>query len=187
MLVFDSTRAALAATNAGGDVVLAGLLCAAAIIDIRTYRLPNWLTVGGTLLGIAWSLLPGGTDLTHSLLGAVTGLVALIPFYALRIMGAGDVKLMAAVGAFLGVPELFPAMIFTFIAGGLMAVGFAAWRRSLSRTLLNARDLVEMTALAAVHGERPFLDAVSSTGKLPYGLCVCVGTLGWLVALPFLA
>jgi prepilin peptidase CpaA len=161
-------------------VVLDVLLVIAAVIDWRSYRLPNWLTLGGAGLGLAMSVLPQGIGFFESLLGAWTGLVLLLPLYVLGMTGAGDVKLMAMVGAFLGLPDVLLALLFTLIAGGVAAIGFAAWRRKVSRMVLNARDLMQLTALAAIHGQRPELGAISSVGRLPYGLCVCVGTFAWL-------
>jgi prepilin peptidase CpaA len=161
-------------------VVLDALLVVAAIIDWRTFRLPNWLTLGGVAVGLAMSVLPQGIGFLESLLGAGTGLVLLLPLYALGMTGAGDVKLMAMVGAFLGVPNVLFALMFTLVVGGMAAIGFAIWRRRVARMVLNARDLVQLTALAAVHGQRPAPGSIASVGKLPYGVCVCIGTFAWL-------
>jgi prepilin peptidase CpaA len=161
-------------------MVLDVLLVIAAVIDWRTYRLPNWLTLGGAAVGLAMSVLPQGIGFFESLSGACTGLVLLLPLYALGMTGAGDVKLMAAVGAFLGLPDVLFALLFTLIVGGVVAIGFATWRRNVVRMVLNARDLLQLTALAAIHGQRPQLGAVSSAGKLPYGICICFGTFAWL-------
>jgi len=160
--------------------VLNALLVVAAIIDWRTFRLPNWLTLGGIGLGLVMSTLPRGIGLEESLLGAGTGLILLLPLYALGMSGAGDVKLMAMVGAFLGLPNVLFALLLTLVTGGVAAIGFAIWRRRVARMVLNARDLLQLTAMAAAHGHKPALGAISSVGKLPYGICVCIGTFAWL-------
>jgi prepilin peptidase CpaA len=116
----------------------------------------------------------------HSVLGALTALAVLLPLYVLGATGAGDVKLVAMVGAFLGLPDLLYALPLMLVAGGLCALGYAAFHRSLGRLASNTRDLTQMAAFAALIGQRPSLQGVASIGKLPYGLCVCIGTLAWL-------
>lgn len=161
-------------------IALDVLLVMAAVIDWRTYRLPNWLTMGGTLVAYMLSLTAGGIGIVDSVVGWAIGLVLMLPLYGLRMTGAGDVKLMAMVGAFLGLPDVLFALLLTMIAGGIAAVAFAAWRRNVSRMVVNARDLLQLTAMAAAHGQRPSLGSMPSVGKLPYGICVCIGTFAWL-------
>jgi len=165
--------------------VLAVLVCVAAVIDWRTLRLPNWLTFGTLACGLAVSAVHPAPDesLWRALGGALAGLGCTLPFYVLRVMGAGDTKLMAGVGAFLGFPAVLGAVVYTFIAGGIAAIAFALWRRSLKRFAANviraAQGLV-YTALAGVHSTVA-LPRGASVGKLPYGLAICAGTLAWLV------
>jgi len=167
----------------GGHLVLAGLLCAATAIDLRTFRLPNWLTVGGALAGLVWSLLPGGVSPLHALGGLGLGLVALLPLWLLRVMGAGDVKLMAMVGAFLGAPEVLMAVLLSFIAGGVVALGFAVWRRATGQMLVNVRDAVFMNAMAIAAGQRLDFASTPSIGKFPYGVAITAGTLACIAVL----
>ncbi|MEJ6022092.1 A24 family peptidase [Ramlibacter sp. PS4R-6] len=163
-----------------GHWLLEGLLVAAAVIDWRTSRLPNWLTFGGAAAGLLASVLPHGIGIGSSVLGAAAALALLLPLWLLRVTGAGDVKLLAMAGAFLGVPDVFFALLLTMAAGGALALGFAAMRGSLGRMVANTRDLLQVTALAAVHRQRPATGAIASVGKLPYGVCVCLGTSAWL-------
>lgn len=174
---------AIATTLSGinpAHLVLQALLLAAAVIDWRTHRVPNWLTLGGTVAALMMSLLPSGVGPVDSILGALTALALLLPLYVLRVTGAGDVKLVAMVGAFLALPDLLYALVFILIAGGLCAIGLAAWHRRLVRLASNTRDITQLAAMAALHGHRPLLSGVASVGKLPYAVCVCAGTLAWL-------
>jgi prepilin peptidase CpaA len=165
--------------------VLVVLLVTAAVIDYRTLKIPNWLTFGGVVtglvLGTADALRPL-EGLLAALGGAGAGLVILLPLYLLRVMGAGDVKLMAMVGAFLGVSGTLAAVLFTFIVGGIAALAFALWHRAFGRMAGNVRDIVQWMAFAAIAGLRPLprVTAASSIGKLPYGISICAGTIASL-------
>lgn len=161
-------------------LVLAAMLVVAAVIDWRTHRIPNWLTVGGALIALAMSVLPKGVGLLDSALGMLTALALLLPLYAARVTGAGDVKLVSMVGAFVGLPDVFLALVFIVSAGGVCALAFAAWHRRLAHLAGNTRDILQLAAIAALNGHRPALASVTPVGKLPYAVCVCAGTLAWL-------
>jgi prepilin peptidase CpaA len=181
--LFATGSATLLATPR--DAVLAALLATAAVIDWRTYRIPNWLTVGGMALGLLGNTAADGlmSGLLPALAGLALGVAVLLPLYALRLMGAGDVKLMAAAGAFIGAPEILYAVLFTFIAGGAVALAFAAYRKALRRMAGNVLDTVRFMAFAAVIGLKPEPAAQRpSVGKLPYGCSIAAGTVVWLAA-----
>src|SRR3954447_5439537 len=98
----------------------------AAVFDLRSRRIPNHLTFGAAAVALFVALLTGGmsaagTNLTGWLLATALWL----PIYALGGMGAGDVKLLAAVGAWVGPAEVFHAALYSAIAGGVMAAGVA--------------------------------------------------------------
>src|SRR6478672_7302054 len=121
------------------------LLVAAAVIDWRTLRIPNWLTVGGMALGIAISATHATsmrTGLGAGTAGALTGLVLLLPLYVLRLLGAGDVKLMAMVGAFVGPSGTLGALLYVVVTGGIAALLVAARRGALRRLLENLYFIV---------------------------------------------
>lgn len=169
-------------------LVLIALLCLAAIIDVRTYRLPNWLTLGGTAVALVFSMLtsvPAIPSFGNAAAGAGIGLAMLLPLYMLRVSGAGDVKLMAMVGAFLGAPQILFAVLFTLAAGGVAAIALALWRRSGARLAHNVREMAQMAMLATSHGMRPEFPAMQSVGRLPYGVCVAAGTFAWLALVHF--
>ena len=116
--------------------MLAALLAAALWHDLRTRRIPNQLVLWGTLAGLALnSFMPsgsglfdpsfGGLGLPQALAGAAAGLALLLPMYLLRALGAGDVKLMAMCGAFLGPDAVLEAALLTFLCGGVLALAAA--------------------------------------------------------------
>lgn len=167
--------------------VLMALLLVAAVCDYRVYRIPNWLTASGTVLGLIFSVampLSPHMGFLWACEGMLLGLLMMLPLYLLRVMGAGDVKLMAMIGAFLGVPAIFYAVVVTFIVGGVAALGFALFNRALGRMLDNVKHIVQIMMLSAIGGMKPnaFIDASTSVGKLPYGVSIGIGTAGYLVA-----
>ena len=97
--------------------------------DIATHRISNWLTFGALGVGLllaAWT--NGFEGIRLSLAGAAVGLACLIPLYLARGMGAGDVKLMAAAGSFLGPYNAFVAAMLTLAAGAVFGFALLAWR-----------------------------------------------------------
>lgn len=168
-------------------VVLFALLVIASVSDYRTYRIPNWLTFGGAAFALVYKTViavsPGSAFLVASG-GLFLGFLIMLPPYALGVMGAGDVKLMAMVGAFLGVHETLQAVLFAFIAGGAGALGFALLKGKLGRMLRNAKNVVYGMALSPLLGVRPHagMDAEQSIGKLPYGVCISIGTIAYVLS-----
>ncbi len=167
--------------------VLFILLVMASVSDYRTYKIPNWLTLSGIVFALIYNTaVPFYRD--HGFLWALGGLMIgfliMLPCYALRIMGAGDVKLMAMVGAFLGVADTLHAVIFSFIVGGIAALGFALFNKSLVRMLGNVKSVTQMMMLSVIGGFRPDvqIEAGKSVGKLPYGICISIGTVAYVVA-----
>ena len=166
--------------------LLIALLVVAAVIDYRSFRIPNWLTVGGVLAGLASGAFDAPQPL-DGLLGASTGIAVgfavMLPFYALRVMGAGDVKLMAAVGAFLGFPGIVYAVLFTFITGGIAALAFAIVHRVTGRMARNVSTIAWSVAVAAMTGTSPAasIKQAGSIGKLPYAISIGIGTVAYLV------
>jgi prepilin peptidase CpaA len=95
----------------------------AAVADVWTRRIPNWLTFGTLILGVLLNTwLHAFEGALAALAGAALGLALLLPFYALGMIGAGDVKLLAALGALIGPQALVSVAVYGAIAGGLMSV-----------------------------------------------------------------
>ncbi|HEY0491387.1 MAG TPA: A24 family peptidase [Telluria sp.] len=169
--------------------VLLALLAAAAITDYRTFRIPNILTGGGILFALVYNAIVAPewrADWTWAPLGMLLGFFALLPMYAIRAMGAGDVKLMAMVGAFLGVTGTMYALLFSIVTGGIAAIAFAMHKRVMGRMLANAGDVMRGMMWSSVATGNPQLQAgAASVGRLAYGISIAVGTACSLVARQF--
>lgn len=166
-------------------LLLASLLGLALGYDVATRRIPNWLVLAGLIAGVGYSLFAssaigngapsvGAPGVVKSLFGALTGIAIMLPLYLLRAMGAGDAKLMAAVGAFLGPMQVAGAALLTFVAGGILSLLAALWSRSLVRVLGNLR-MMSMVALSGRASGLSLRD-VATTGRLPYAIAIASGT-----------
>jgi prepilin peptidase CpaA len=167
------------------QAVLALMAIVAAIYDFRYRRIPNWLTLSGVVIGLGLnSFLYGWGGLRTAALGL--GLAALIyfPLYLLRGMGAGDVKLMGAIGAVVGPGNWFGIFVISNILGGLIAVILLLSRGRLGKTFGNlAFMLKEMVMLRAPYLKREELDVKNPKAvTLPHGVVVAVGSLVYLIA-----
>ena len=157
---------------------LAAMLTASAacITDIRAGRIPNVLTFGALLIGlVAQSVAPAGAGGAAALGGAFAGVLVFFPVFALGGMGAGDVKLMGALGAWLGwSPALYTAL-YAAVAGGVLAVA-VAWRHGyLWRAFQNVLALLSFWR---VEGVRPFPPLTLDEGRgprLPYAVPILLG------------
>lgn len=122
---------------------LALLLVAAGWFDVRERRIPNSLVTTGTVFAFtAHGLLPesagflsGGIGLTSAIAGLLLGAAALFPLYAVGAMGAGDVKLLAMLGAFLGPQHILGAVLFSLVSGSLISLAVIAARRRFGGNL----------------------------------------------------
>ena len=151
----------------------------AAAIDLRTRRIPNAISAGLAAAGIALAASGlSGITLASSLLGFVVGLVVMLPGRMLGATGAGDVKLMAAVGAVLGFERMPAAFIGTAIAGGLLAIVVAIRRGRLSATLGGTGRI-----LRAPTETRRQIQSAGAQSKFSYGPAIAAGAVlaAWLV------
>lgn len=168
-----------------GLLPLAAILYAAVRSALRENRIPNQLVlvgiVGGVLLHTVLppgdgflALWPGGVGPWRSLLGLAIGAFAVLPFYFSGAMGGGDVKLMAAVGAFLGPADIVPAVLGTLLAGGMVALAVALHFGHGGRLFRNFLAL-----LRAGRGgpAMPLVDTPVPIATAPYAVAVAVGTL----------
>ena len=113
-------------------IILAALLMISAMTDIKWKKIPNALTFPVMLIGLfAHGFMSGASGFLYSIEGLFLGLALLIVFYFMGMMGAGDVKLMGAVGSILGPAGVFKAFLFTAIVGGIYAMIVLAYHGQL--------------------------------------------------------
>ena len=168
----------------GVEAVLLALVLGAAVYDIRYRRIPNWLSIGGVLIGLALNtfLYQGMAGLTFALIGMAVAFGVYFMLYALRAMGAGDVKLMAAVGAIVGWRDWFGIFLITAVIGGVMALILVASRGRVKKTLWNVSFILnEMKSGRPAYVAKEELDVRNPKALgLPHGAVIAVGTIFFL-------
>lgn len=161
------------------QTLLLAFVVTAGWLDLRARRVPNWLTVSGVIAGIAGNAFfqPHGSLIAMA--GIVCALVVYVPLYALRGMGAGDVKLMAAVGAFAGPSAWIAIFLATALLGGVAALTLIAVKKRVGETFMRMGTI--LTAVA--HKEKPTnlddsLDIRSERAlKMPHGALIASGAM----------
>jgi prepilin peptidase CpaA len=151
-----------------GQFVFVIWALAIAICDCRTRRIPNSLVAAGLAAAFACSLFPRspfGISVMHALSGAAVGLIALLPFFALGLMGAADVKVFAVLGAWCGAHALLGLWVAASLAAGVHAV----WMLVATRTRL---------ASIGRRGAPTF--ALGNRRSTPYAACLTVPAIAWL-------
>jgi prepilin peptidase CpaA len=148
------------------------------VFDVRSRRIPNFITFPAFVLGLSLHLVLGGwKQLFISLAaGLICGLVFLV-FYIAGGMGAGDVKLITAVGCIAGLSHIAYLLVLTAIFGGVMAVVVAVARGRLQQTLMN---VAELTSHHRHQGLQPHPDlnlSNAQTLRLPYALAIAGGSV----------
>jgi prepilin peptidase CpaA len=175
----------VSAVSAHGHVwLLSGALIVAAVIDGWKLKVPNWLTL--PLIVSGWALSGwyyGWAGVGWSLAGTVVGLGLLLPAYAIGGMGAGDVKLLAGVGAWVWGTATFYAFCVSAVFGGVIAIGMVLirgrWHHHLAQffailsEILIVRDPETLATLA--QGRK------SSMLLLPYGIPIALGSIAYFI------
>jgi prepilin peptidase CpaA len=160
--------------------MVSAVLVVAAVIDGLQLKVPNWLTYPLVISGWIYSTTCFGLEgLGWSLLGTALGLALLLPAYAIGGMGAGDVKLLAGVGAWVYCTHTLLAFGISAVIGGLMAIVMVCWsgkwRKHLAQfqviagEIMTIRDPEKLSAIAA--------ERKSSMMLLPYGIPITIGTI----------
>jgi len=146
---------------------------AAAVVDIRTRRVPNWLTFGTAALGVGMATTHlDGVGVAGAFEGLLVGLLLMLPGHVIGRTGAGDVKLLAALGTLLGPGSIVMAFLYTAVAGGGIAVVVAMRRRRLRETLEGTATLVCTGGANAGDLEKP-----STDNRFAYAPAIAVGAV----------
>lgn len=158
------------------------LAAIAAWTDLRSRRIPNWLTVAGAVVGVAASTMLGKWGgLKNSLLGLGLGLAVLLPFVLLRSLGAGDWKLAGALGAFTGPWLLLDLLLGSIFVAGVMALVLVIYKRRLGQTVRNIGHILVSLVTFRMPGQQVSLDNPDSL-KIPYGVALAFTLLVFGVA-----
>jgi prepilin peptidase CpaA len=159
-------------------------LLGAVITDLRARLIPNALVLAGALTGFLLAALhPQGIGLLSALGGLALGLAIFLPMYLLRAMGAGDVKLMAMTGAFLGYTAILEAALWVLLTGGALALVFALRRGVARRMAANLREMFFSAAASVQIRTLPDFSAGSQTAaRLPYAVAIALGVAAFLLA-----
>lgn len=162
------------------ELALIVLLLLASVYDLRQRRIPNRLLAGGLIGAIVLHLFVGNAAslLTTLLAGFGTGLLMFLPLYLLGGMAAGDVKLMATVGAYLGPNFAFQASLATYVCGGVLALAIVLFQRRAREAFANAGTLLH-PLLLRFYGVRITSqnEPIVSVGGMPYAVAITAGTL----------
>jgi prepilin peptidase CpaA len=159
-------------------------LIVAAVIDGYQLKVPNWLTFSLIISGWVMSFVTAGwAGLGWSLAGTAVGLALLMPAYAIGGMGAGDVKLLAGVGAWVGSMITLYAFCVSAIVGGLIAIVMVLYRKAWNKhyyqfwtiwtEVMTIRDPEQLSQIAA--------ERKSSMLLLPYGIPLAIGTIAYFM------
>jgi prepilin peptidase CpaA len=161
--------------------LIASVAIIGCIWDLRTRRIPNYVTFGAAALAILYASIAGGWPaVLRSAAGWTVGLGLFLPFFLLRGLGGGDLKLLAAFGAWFGPAGMLLLAFYTAVAGGVMALVvvlvrgyFATAFKNLWLLLCHWR-VVGLTPLAAVSLDNP------RAQRLPYGVAIAAGVMATL-------
>ena len=166
-------------------LVLTGIALAAGLYDLRIRRIPNWLNLSGVILGLGLNAyLFSGRGVIAAGLGLLLALAIYTPLYALRGMGAGDVKLMAAIGAIAGPRDWFAIFLTTALLGGVISILLVVLRKRFRQTFENIatilRELWHRRAPIAANQQLDIRNQKSL--KLPHGAVIAAGVCLFLLS-----
>ena len=154
------------------------VMAVAGVLDLRTRRIPNWLTLGGLAVALLLRGLTGTGPLLDGLAGAAFGLVTGLLLFMLRALGGGDGKLLMTAGAFFGFAPMVGALLAIGILGGLLGVVEAVRRGVILPALYNAGGMLMRWATLGRAGSARTLESPGAV-KVPYGVAIAAGAIAW--------
>ena len=154
------------------------LAVVAAVIDVRQRRIPNWLTSPALVMGVLlrWFFF-GWRGLGSALAGCALAGGVVFLFYLVRAMGAGDVKLLAAIGSLVGPSNAVVVLAATAISGGVLALLYVVFRRRVGATLRNVGSVLTFHSWNGLKAHPELNLDNPSALRMPYGLAIATGTL----------
>ena len=168
--------------NTSSLIACAILVIASIWTDVRTQRIPNSVVLVGIVAGLSTSMLTDGIGILNSLMGGSLGLILFLPFYFYRILGAGDAKLLMAIGTFSGSPGIVYIALITGISGGILALLMAVYYQSFVQVAKNTHSAVEI--FVSQYSLRKKISAHGleiSKRKFPYAIAIGTGTLIYFI------
>jgi prepilin peptidase CpaA len=159
-------------------VVLLIIAAAAAYYDLRIRRIPNWINLSGVILGLGLNTYFASFSGTATAAGGLlVALCVYVPLYALKGMGAGDVKLMAAIGAIAGARNWLTIFIVTALLGGFVSLVLVLWRKRLAQTFHNISVIVAQLAKGKSPAEQDGALSIQNDNalKTPHGAIIASG------------
>jgi prepilin peptidase CpaA len=165
---------------------LVTLLVLCAVSDVRATRIPNIMTMPFAVLAVVLHSFDKGLDgFLFSTAGMATGIGLLILPYMMSGMGAGDVKLMGAVGSFLGAKATFEAFILIALAGGVYSFAIILIHRDLFKGFLSEK-LIALSSMVMLRQYVPIqIESSGQKPRLKYGVAIAFGTITYLVTKAF--
>jgi prepilin peptidase CpaA len=167
VMPFDTSTPALI-----GGVYFVSSLVIASATDVRSRRIPNVLVASLALLGLVFSVmsLPASIGVSRALVSCLLGFGLWIPFYALRMLGAGDVKLFAAASCWLAPSQVFSAAVLSAFAGGILSIVGLVLAHGFALTTFRIAHIARDPRLLATP-----LPVAPGRKTLPYGVAMAIG------------
>lgn len=162
-------------------IALVLVLALSVVWDLRTRRIPNWLTVGACGAALGLRAVQGLEPLGFGVLGLVLGLAISLPLVFAGGLGGGDAKLMAAVGAFLGPGQLVGALLAMALVGGVLTVVVAIRRGVMYETLRNTWRLTGQLVGLGPESEPRRTLGTAGVLTIPYAVPIAIGALAVLI------
>ena len=164
--------------------LLLALTLTAAVYDWRFRVVPNWLVAAGLVAGFAWNITQNGvTGPLMALAGAGLALLVYLPLVALRAMGAGDAKLMAAIGALTGPLAWWGIFVYTILIGAAAALAAIIATGRMRKTLRNLGTITaSLLRLRRPWAVNPEIDVRSERAlRLPHAVTIAAATIAYLI------